>query len=54
MDDWRPEGGLLVSHRWQLFPADETGRAAGPARWTVHVKRWEWDVPVAGRTFSQP
>jgi hypothetical protein len=44
MDDWRPEEDLLVSHRWQLFPADETGRAAGPARWTVRVKRWEWDA----------
>jgi len=54
MDDWRPEKDLLVSHRWQFFPADDAGQAAGPPRWTVRVKRWEWDVPVAGGTFSRP
>jgi len=44
MDDWRPEEDLLVSHRWRFFPADDAGQAAGPPRWTVRVKRWEWDA----------
>jgi len=44
LDDWRPEGDLLVSHRWRFFPADEAGQAAGPPRWTVRVKHWEWDA----------
>ncbi len=46
MDDWRPEGGLLVSHRWRFFPADDSGARAGPVRWTFRFVRWTWDVPA--------
>jgi len=46
MDDWRPEGGVLVSHRWRLFPADDAGARAGPVRWMLRLVRWTWDAPA--------
>jgi len=54
MDDWRPEGDLLVSHRWRFFPADDSGARAGPVRWTFRFVRWTWDVTTPGRLFSRP
>ena len=54
LDDWRPEAGLLVSHRWRFFAVDETDKRIGPARWTVRIKRLQWDVPMPARTFWRP
>jgi len=54
LDDWRPEGDVVLAHRFRFYPADASGRRAGDLRLEVRVTRMQWDTPVDWTTFSRP
>jgi len=46
LDLWQPAGGLRISRRWRLRPADEAGDPAGPVRYTVRIEAIETGAPA--------
>jgi hypothetical protein len=45
LDEWQPVDGLRVAHRWQFWPTDDKGLAAGPPRYTYTLTAVTWDAP---------
>ena len=54
MVEWWELDGLALSRLWRFVPIDESGKATGPAMYTVRVKRLEFDAKVPAETFSRP
>ena len=53
MVEWWDLGGLALSRLWRFVPISESGKATGPAMYTVRVKRLAFDAQVAPETFSR-
>lgn len=54
MVEWWDAGGLALSRLWRFVPTDESGKATGPAMYTVRVKRLEFDAKATAEVFQKP